>query len=177
MRTCPHCKTQIDVDVGMSRGTDGKLENSTPRIGDVTICLHCGELCEFGLDNVLIAITDEKKLKDINVHPDVIVAKALVSNAIHQGRSYEKQLDKMAIDVRMWCKNNPTLSPKIQRNSTSNIGIIATLSDAIESKLVSVNEDADKMLRELGWLDHKELMPTVFMTEAAIGLAFKNNVD
>lgn len=176
MRQCPNCNEKLDVDTGITRGPDGKYLQSTPRIGDVTICLHCGEFAEYGPGDTLFKITDEDKLTDIRSNPDAILAQKVV-NAVKESSDYNAQLKAMAKDVREWCLENPSLSPALQRNSTSRVGIIGILSEAIEYKFVSANEDGLKMFQDLGWLTVGKRAPTVFMAEAAIELAFKDTVD
>jgi hypothetical protein len=91
-----------------------------------------------------------------------------------EGERYKAQVMEMAEAVRAWVKDNPGRTIKIQRNSGPSVGIISTLADSIKHKYVSVNDDASVMLRELGWLDDQELMPTIIMAEVAIEVAFSD---
>lgn len=168
----------------ISKNDSGEMSKSHPRIGDVTICCECGEFCEFGPRDTLLKITDEEKLDSLKDHPEAQLAKLMATMVMKKdkddtlGKEYGEEVQRMAKDVREWTRENPTRSPMLQRNSTSKVGIIGTLADAIEHKFVSVNDDAMMMLTELGWLERKgKRMPTIFMTEAAIEWAFKDSVD
>ena len=157
--------------------TSARLVQSKPQLGDITICAECGEFCEFGPRDTIIKIIDPVKLSSLEENKDALLAKRMVK-AIKQDKlsgAYGSQVGEMAKAVRVWCRENPSRSPMLQRNSTSKVGIIATLADAIEHKFVSVNEDAEAMLNELGWLEAKQAMPTIFMAEAAIELAFEDS--
>lgn len=182
MRQCPHCQKNLDVDQGITRDEFGRLIKAEPRLGDVTLCCECGEFCEFGPRGTLLKIEDQEKLNHLKDNPDAMMAKSAVAMMIkektsskHFGRN--RQILQMAAEVKEWAKNNSNRSPMIQRNHQQNIAVIGTISDAIKAKFISVNNDAMLMFQEIGWLVECERMPTVFMVEAAIELAFKDNVD
>lgn len=181
-KQCPHCNKMLDMDSCITRSPDNKIIESEPQIGDVTICVECGEFCEFGPRNTLIKIASAEKLENLKNDEDANMAKHMVrciiaSKDMNKRDAYSNQIKQMALRVRIWNKANPTLSPMIQRNSPNTVGVIASLTDAMEHKYISINDDAKIMFTELGWLEERDLMPTVFMVETAIELAFKEGVD
>ncbi len=50
---CPVCNAVLDAATGM------RDENDIPNPHDVSICIKCGEILEYGDDMGLIQITDE----------------------------------------------------------------------------------------------------------------------
>jgi len=50
---CPVCSTKLDA------ATDPDGTDALPKVGDITICLHCAEVMEFGADMLPVRIRDE----------------------------------------------------------------------------------------------------------------------
>ena len=181
-KTCPHCLAVLGHDVSYARNEHGRLEEGHPTPGDITVCHECGEFLEFSEDGTLIKVTDQEKLDSLKDHPDAQAAQKMVrfmkSNK-DNSEGYANQIKTMAESAKAWVKEHPEKTPiQMQRASTSKVGIIATLPEAIEHSLVAVNDHAKDMFTELGWLDMSNLtVPTVFMAEIAIETAFKPHKD
>jgi hypothetical protein len=54
----------------MSGATNPKGEGG-PRVGDVSICLYCGHIMEFGIGLILVELSD-KTLKEIAGNKDIL---------------------------------------------------------------------------------------------------------
>jgi hypothetical protein len=169
---CPHCHERIDCSTGIKK-------DISPSEGDISICVYCGEPSKFDAQLNMVKL-ERSELKEIMSDPVVstsmlhIKARRIAQDpARHE--AYVKQLDVMSDAVKEWRKKNQNLSPIIQYNFTAQACVIAALEDAINSKFVSINDDARTMFKDLGWMDDKPTMPTILMVRAVLEHTFGNN--
>lgn len=163
--TCPYCNEKLPLTAGL-----GEAEGQKPRPGDISLCIKCGEPCQFGEDMEMVKLTDELRLEIIQ---DPLIAKAMffIKNQDKQD-AYTAILNKMLADVKAWLKTG-NWSPSIQYNFTDKACVIASLDDALDQHFISVNDDAFIMFQALGWLDDKPDMPTVVMVRAVMENVFR----
>lgn len=173
---CPHCDALLDRSVGVN-----EPDQRAPRPGDRSICIHCGNPCKFDDDMKLVKLTDEEMKqamadpyisKMLEMVKQTMVAAQELGDTICQSR-YTDQLELMAQAVKEWRKTNHGLSPSIQYNFQKDVCIIASMREAIEHNMVSINDDARTMLTQLGWLENKLTEPTVLMVRVVLEHAFE----
>jgi hypothetical protein len=67
---CPHCKRIVDSASDLDGG-------KAPKLGDVTVCISCAGVSQFGVGLVLEVIP-EPKLSEVLAEPDIIMMQAAV---------------------------------------------------------------------------------------------------
>jgi hypothetical protein len=172
--TCPHCGTKLDISSGI---TGNNPDARGPEQGDISLCINCGEPCQFGEGMVMVKLSDEL-LKDVLSDPVVVKAMRLIKHMDNPNpaAAYEAQLDKMLEDVRVWLKTG-NWSPSIQYNFTRDNCVIASLDEALDRHVISVNDDALIMFEALGWLEDKPSMPTVLMVKVVMDNVFNKEKE
>jgi transcription elongation factor Elf1 len=170
--TCPHCGTKLTITSGITVNNTDKRQ---PQPGDVSLCTQCGEPCQFDDSLKMIKLSDEI-LKEVMADPMIVKAMRLIKeykDKPPQQAAYEAQLDKMLDIAQVWLRINFDKQPSIQYNFTSKTCVIASLDEALDKHLISVNDDALIMFKALGWLDDKPSMPTVLMVKIVMDNVFK----
>lgn len=81
---------------------------------------------------------------------------------------YKQELEKMHADLTAWRKAHPTTPILIEFKIPKGVFVIAAIQDAIDHGSVVMDDEARKMMTELGWLDDKPSMPTVGMVRAVL---------
>lgn len=167
---CPHCNQKIDSSSGLQA-------NVQPHPEDVSICMYCGEPSKFDEQLQMVKLEGSEiaeVMADPAVQQAMIQIKAMKAASNHDRRkAYADQLDKMKDAVIAWRKEHSDPELSIQYNFQKGTCVIAALQDAIDHKFISVNDDALKMFKELGWLDDVKAMPTVLMVRAVLEHAFR----
>lgn len=73
---CPKCGAFLE----MATSIDDSKER--PKPGDLSVCIYCGEVLEFGPDMVVSSISEEKWWKlGVDVRANLILAQAFVKSA------------------------------------------------------------------------------------------------
>lgn len=170
---CPYCHEELDRSTGMSPYNP---EDKKPSPGDVSVCSECGEISIFDQDMNMVKPSDEERaelIQDEHVAKTSFMIKAVKagSDPVNRERFLNK-LDSMEAQIREWRAIRPDTKPMIQYNYQKEVGLIATMADAVEKKFVTVNDDAKDMLDELGWLRPGQEMPTVNMVRVVIEHVF-----
>lgn len=173
--TCPYCNTKLDMTTGVSGNNP---DNRTPIVGDISLCITCGEPCQFGTNMEMLELSEDE-LKEVLKDPMIAKARKIIK-AFHATQTskqheYEQQLDKMLDGVRSWLDTNQGRTLSIQYNFNSETCVIASLDEALDKHFISVNDDASVMFKELGWLDDKPSMPTVLMVKMVMDRVFKED--
>lgn len=166
---CPNCGITL-----LYRADLSKDERKLPSPGDLSICRDCAELCEFGNENNLVKMSEEK-MAEMKARPEVQKVISLFKSEKDlqmKNSGYSNQLDAMSDAVVDWRVNHQDSNPMIQYNFQKGVGVIAALQDAIDNNFVSVNDDALQMFKELGWLDDGPAMPTVLMVRVVLEHVF-----
>src|SRR6266404_6750634 len=95
-------------------------------------------------------------------------AEILAAQMMHEtARAYEAQITKMSMIIREWVVNNPSLIPQIQHNYPENAYLLATIGEAIQAKLVTVNKAGDDLIKHICSLFTESDEPTVTMLKKA----------
>jgi hypothetical protein len=162
---CPECGHHIDAATGATKADEGKR----PKPKDLTICAYCAAVLRYGPDMGLCSVPEleVKELGDV----DPVLARNIKA-AVMQVQ-YINQIQGMANNARRWRQQHPQANALIQFNFPSNMGLIVTIEDAIEKKLIICNDDGLSLLKSL-WPEGGEAEPTVIMTKIALDLSQKN---
>ena len=82
-------------------------------------------------------------------------------------QEYLTQIEAMAQKAKRWREKHPNAWAKVQFNFPPTVGIIMTITEAIQCGFVSCNDDGLSLITALGpWEDKDE--PTVTMVRAAL---------
>lgn len=84
-----------------------------------------------------------------------------------QARQYADQLDKMFENARRWRASNPTARAQVQFNFPESVAIIAPISEALRTKIVSANAEGLDLLKAL-WPWDVATEATVLMCRAVL---------
>lgn len=82
--------------------------------------------------------------------------------------AYNAKLLAMTCALNVWRSENPKRHVVVLWNYPGNTVVCATLSDALEMRLIKVNQDALDMFRELGWLEDNADQPSVLMVRVVM---------
>lgn len=164
-QTCPTCNNEVKVTV-----PDGAKE---PVTGDVIVCQYCAELLVLDPLSNIVKLENEEIIQEVMSVPEIqkVVDKIRGGHKPEQHVKYEQAIIAMSLSAKRWMEKNNGLSPLIQYNYPDKIMLVAVLSDAIRNNFISVNDDAKKMIEELGWGKGKA-EPTAFMFRTALERAF-----
>ena len=80
---------------------------------------------------------------------------------------YIAQLQKMSENAQKWRAAHPTAEVLVQFNFPPKVGVIGTISDAIDAGAVSTNDNGLALVKALWPWDVKS-EPTVFMVRLAL---------
>jgi hypothetical protein len=82
--------------------------------------------------------------------------------------AYAAQVKKLHQLAHEWLKAHPQSNAKIQFNFPKEVGLIATMHDALKNKLVMANPQGMVLLGHMGALTNRPDTPSVFMVRIAI---------
>lgn len=169
--SCPTCHAELDGSVDMN--APGQRP---PREGDFSVCAHCGEPARFGPDLKLEKISNHERETLVSQYPEIAKAIMFIKASMNQdekiGEKYVDQFDDMQSKVKEWKAAHPDLDISIQYNYQNKVAVIGTLKDGINSKFITVNDNAMTMFKELGWLDDGPTMPTIIMVRVVLENTF-----
>lgn len=167
-KKCPECGVLMGGATFLDKG------DRQPAPGDIAICFSCAAVNQY--DDCLGLVTasdDAKSFADKDARCRVARQLILDRRKPHQGDRYAARCAAMREEVDHWRKENPALRLAIQYNFPTTVFAIATLPDALDKHLISVNEDARRMFASLGWLEAGPTVPSLFMVRMVMEEAFK----
>lgn len=148
--SCPNCGKNLDQTTCLA-------DRETPEPGDLTICIGCAEVLEFGPDMAL-HITDSKHL-DADYQESIKMAQERIRK-MNEKKRYEAQLNEMLANARKWRKANSNREALI--TFPAQVCIIGPISLALKHNVVRSNEAGLELLKALWPWDRKD-EPTVLM--------------
>lgn len=96
-------------------------------------------------------------------------------NDPNEKKRYADMCDSMAKKAKEWRAAHPNADVKIQWNWPDGCAVIAVISDAIEHKLVTVNDDGLDLLKSMApWGVYEE--PSVLMCRVVIEAVYGGKV-